>query len=82
LRVDDTLHRRSIARHRRAVKQLTKDMRELDALPDAELTDRQRELKARKVAASREERRAVLRGLRAAHSLLKPTAQNPRARPW
>lgn len=83
LTINDQLHKRSIARHRRAVKQLTKELRELDALPDGELTQHQQEVKARKLMKARDERRAVLRGLREGHSLLRPSKTGvPWGRPW
>jgi hypothetical protein len=79
--VDEQLHARSIRRHRRARRQLDADVKELDALPEKELSDHQRNLKHRKIDQTKTTRRTVDYSLRLGHKLAKPTSIGlPRAR--
>lgn len=73
LSVADQLHARSIKRQQRATRQLTRDLVELDSLPPAELSDHERQVKARKIDQARAGRRGVLYSLRIGHQLARPT---------
>lgn len=73
LTTDEQLNMRSIARQRRALRQMTRDIVELQSLPDKELTDHQRNTKHRKIDQARTARRAVLYSDRLGHQLAKPT---------
>ena len=70
--VTDQLHARSIRRQRKAVRQMDRDVKELDALPDRELSEHQRVVKHRKIDQGKTGRRAVLYSLRLGHKLGKP----------
>lgn len=73
LTVDEQLRERSQKRHRRARRQLHKDAVELAALPDSELSARQREERARRVEAAREKVRDIERVRRRGEALLAAT---------
>lgn len=60
-------------RQARALKQVRRGMKELAALPDAELTDHQRSVKHRKLDQAKTASRAVLYSARLGHQLAKPT---------
>lgn len=82
LTIEEQLNARAVHRRRKAFRQLRRDQRELDALPNAELSDRQREVKARQLSAAREAKRQVLRQLRVGHALSKPSSSGqPRVNP-
>jgi hypothetical protein len=72
LTVKDQLHMRSIARARRATRQMTRDLIELRAIPDRELSDHDRQVKYRKIDQSRQARRGVLYSARLGHVLARP----------
>jgi len=72
LTTDEQLNMRSISRQRRAIRQLTRDVVELKALPDAELSDHQRNAKRRKIDQTKNARRAVIYSDRLAHQLMRP----------
>ena len=72
LTTDEQLNMRSISRQRRAIRQLTRDVIELKALPDSELSDHQRNAKRRKIDQTKNARRAVIYSDRLAHQLMRP----------
>lgn len=76
LSTEEQLHMRSIARQRRAIRQMTRDLVELKALPDKELSDHQRTVKYRKIDQGRTARRAVLYSDKLAHMLSKPSTRD------
>ena len=71
--VKDQLHTRSIHRQRKALRQMDRDIKELDALPNRELTDHERAVKHRKIDQGKTGKRAVLYSLRLGHKLSKPS---------
>lgn len=80
--IEEQLYSRSIKRQRKALKQMTWERKELSALPDRLLTERQRQDKYRKLSQVRDSRNSVLRSVRLAHVLAKPTGGGvPHARP-
>lgn len=82
LSVHDQLHMRSIARQRRATRQMTRDVVELKAIPDSELGSHDRRVKHQKIEQARSGRRAVVASLRAGHTLMRPDRIGlPRNRP-
>ncbi len=70
----DQLVKRAAKRRLKAVRQFTRDYRELIAVPDKGLSDRQRVIKATQLEASRRGRRAALQQVRLAQSLEKPSS--------
>lgn len=80
--VDEQLFRRSVSRQQRAVRQLAADVDELEALPDAGLSDHQRLAKVRKVDLGRAGKRAVTDLARVGRLLARPGGcESPRPRP-
>lgn len=78
----EQLHDRDLSRQRRALRQQSKNVAELRATPDHELTDHQREAKARKLENARAGRKKILAGVRLAHALMRPSSSGvPRAKP-
>jgi len=63
-----------LSRQRRACRQLTRGITELISLPDAELSDHQRQAKARKLDSARQGRRKVLAAIRVGHDVARPSA--------
>lgn len=70
---DKQLTWRAAKRRLKAVRQFTKDRRELQSIPDAELNDRQRTIKARQLESCTKGRREALRQLRVTQALAKPS---------
>jgi hypothetical protein len=71
---DKQLTWRAAKRRLKAVRQFSKDRRELQSMPDADLTDRQRVIKARQLEACSKGRREALRQVRVTQALCKPTS--------
>jgi hypothetical protein len=85
LTVDETLGFRSRARHLRARRQMHRDLVELAALPDADLTERQREEKAVRVGVAKLRLRDVDASARRAAMLGRPSdsgVPNVRVNPY
>lgn len=61
-------------RQARALRQVTRGMKELGSLPDAELTEHQRAAKHRKLDQAKAARRAVLYSQRIGHKLARPSS--------
>ena len=61
-------------RQARSLRQLTRAVAAVKAMPDRELTDHQRVFKSHKLAQAREARRAVLQSVRLGHKLAKPSS--------
>lgn len=80
LTVQEQLTTRAAARRRKAFRQMRKDECELAAVPDKDMTARQRLLRSNQMAAAKEGKREVLRQLRVAHILSKPSG-GERVRP-
>ena len=79
--VKDQLHTRSIHRQRKALRQMDRDVKELDCLPNQELSDHERAVKCRKIDQGKTGKRAVLYSLRLGHKLSKPSGNGiPRSR--
>lgn len=74
LTTQDQLITRSAKRRRKALRQMRRDVKELAAIPDADLTSRQKVLRANQVAAGREGARQVNRQLRLTQILAKPSS--------
>lgn len=74
LTIKDQLHRRSISRQRRATRQMTRDLIELRAIPDRELSEHDRRLKYSKIDRARQARRSVLYAVRVSHILARPSS--------
>jgi len=81
LTIEEQIHMRSIARQRRAARQLSRDVKELRAIPDTELTDHQREARRRKIDRSKISKQSVLYSLRIGHQLARAPETTPRLKP-
>lgn len=70
-----------VSRQRRARRQLNRAVKELNALPNAVLTDHQRQAKQRKIDLAKAARRGADYALRVGHKLAKPSDNGiPRVR--
>lgn len=74
LTTQEQLHDRSVMRHRKAYRQLHREAVELAALPDAELTTHQRDVKHRKIDRVQEVQRVVSASNNLAHLLARPSS--------
>jgi hypothetical protein len=82
LTVAEQLNERAAARRRRAVKQMTRDRQELEAIPARDLTDYQKFQRSAQIDQSRTARRAVLASVRKGNALAGGTKTGlPRVKP-
>lgn len=83
LTLEEDVNTRSLGRRRRASRQLWRDSEELRAIPDAELPEKLKDMKYRRIDGTRVARRKVLQAERiaAALAMVKPAVRGLYAKP-